>query len=181
MAYEPIKDDTKEQYVKIWTHYSVAHFTQSQLGKLFSCGVDTVANAIKWASENRAQFKPGVLLEAAKEAVEAKLRELGNDLVRIREKEPVNWNAVIGVEKLIVENRQLLWKLQAVIQDKSIVTVNNVIDNSRVLNARDEMLEELSDGERQQIASRIREVLNRPIGVQERTDGVALVDGTPAV
>jgi len=161
MAYEPIKNETKEQYVKIWTHYSVGHFTQEQLGKLFECSVDTVANALKWAAENRTQFKSIVLAEAAKEAVEAKLRELSNDLLRIKDKEPVYWNAVIGVEKLILENRQLLWKLQAVIQDKSIITVNTTQVN-QVLKARDEATERLSDGERQQLATRIREALNQP-------------------
>ena len=161
MGYEPIKEETKEQYLKIWTHYSVGHFTQEQLAKLFNCSQDTVANAIKWAADNRTQFKAIIMAEAAKEAVEAKLRELSNDLIRIKEKEPVNWNAVIGLEKLILENRQLLWKLQAVIQDKSIITVNNTQVN-QVIKARDEIMEGMNDGERQQVISRIREVFSKP-------------------
>lgn len=162
MAYEPIKDETKELYLKIWTHYSVGHFTQEQLAKLFNCSQDTVANAIKWAAENRTQFKSQVLAEAAKEAVEGKLRELGNDLVRLKEKDNVNWNAAIGLEKLILENRQLLWKLQAVIQDKSIIMVNNTTQVNQVLKARDEIVEGMSDEQRQQVISRVREVLDKP-------------------
>ena len=158
MGYEPIKEETKEQYLKIWTHYSVGHFTQEQLAKLFNCSQDTVANAIKWAADNRTQFKAIIMAEAAKEAVEAKLRELSNDLIRIKEKEPVNWNAVIGLEKLILENRQLLWKLQAVIQDKSIVMVNNTQVN-QVLKARDEIVEGMSDEQRQQVISRVKEII----------------------
>ena len=159
--YEPLKDTTKEEYLKIWTHYAVGHFTQEQLAKLFNCSQDTVANAIKWSVDNRTQFKVIILAEAAKEAVEAKLRELSNDLIRIKEKEPVNWNAAIGLEKLILENRQLLWKLQAVIQDKSIITVNNTQVN-QVLKARDELVEGMNDEQRQQVISRIREVIDKP-------------------
>lgn len=162
MGYEPLKDTTKEEYLKIWTHYAVGHFTQEQLAKLFNCSQDTVANAIKWAADNRTQFKSIILAEAAKEAVEAKLRELSNDLIRIKEKEPVNWNAAIGLEKLILENRQLLWKLQAVIQDKSLVTVNNTTQVSQVIKARDEIAEGMNDVERQQVISRIREVIDKP-------------------
>jgi hypothetical protein len=158
----------------VWAHYSVAHFTQSQLAKLFNCGVDTVANAIKWCAENRTQFKSSVLAESAKEAVEAKLRELGNDLVRIKDKEPVNWNVVIGFEKLILENRQLLWKLQAVMQDKSGVTVNNIIENNQIIKARDELVEGMSDGERQQVLSRIREVLEESNVNQETNAGLRM-------
>jgi len=160
--YEPLKDTTKEEYLKIWTHYSVGHFTQEQLAKLFNCSQDTVANAIKWSADNRTQFKSIILAEAAKEAVEAKLRELSNDLIRIKEKEPVNWNAAIGLEKLILENRQLLWKLQAVIQDKSLVTVNNTTQVNQVIKARDEIVEGMNDAERQQVISRIREVVDKP-------------------
>lgn len=181
MGYEPVKNETQEQYVKIWTHYSVAHFTQPQLAKLFDCGVDTIANAIKWAADNRTQFKSSVLAEAAKEAVEAKLRELGNDLVRIKGKEPINWNAAIGIEKLILENRQLLWKLQVVIQDKSMVTVNNIIQNNQILQARDEMMEAMNNDKRQQIISSIREIINRPDSVQEAADGIVVVSGTSGV
>jgi predicted RNA-binding Zn ribbon-like protein len=159
--YEPLKPETKELYLKIWTHSAVGNFTQEQLAKLFGCSQDTVANAINWAADNRTQFKASVLAEAAKEAVEAKLRELNNDLIRIKEKEPVNWNAAIGIEKLILENRQLLWKLQAVIQDKSIITVNNTTQVNQVLKARDEAMEGLNDAERQEIISRIREVADK--------------------
>ena len=162
MSYEPIKEETKEQYLKIWTHYAVGHFTQEQLAKLFECSQDTVANAIKWSADNRTQFKASLLAEAAKEAVEAKLRELSNDLVRLKEKDQVNWNAVIGLEKLILENRQLLWKLQAVIQDKSNITVNNTTQVNQVIKARDEIVEGMNDAERQQVISRIREVVDKP-------------------
>lgn len=166
MAYEPVKEATKEFYLKVWTHHAVGTFSQAQLAKLFDCDEATVLNAIEWAAKNRTQFKSPVLVESAKEAVEAKLRELGNDLGRIKGKEPVNWNAAIGVEKLIMEYRELLWKLQAVIQDKSIVTVNNIIENNQVLKARDEIMEGMSDGERQQVISRIREVVSRPGNIQ---------------
>ena len=160
MGYEPIKEETKEQYLKIWLNYSVGHLSQEQLAKLFGCSHDTIANAIKWAAEHRAQFDSFILAESAKEALENRLRELKNDLVRIKEASPINWNAVIGINKIIKENEELLWKLQAVIQDRSIVTVNTTQVN-QVLKARDEAVERLTDGERGKLAARIREAIGK--------------------
>jgi len=160
MGYEPIKEETKEQYLKIWLNYSVGHLSREQLATLFSCSHDTVANAIKWAAENRAQFDNYILAESAKESLENRLRELKNDLVRIKEANPINWNAVIGINKIIKENEELLWKLQAVIQDRSIITVNATQVN-QVLKARDEAVERLSDGEREKLAARIRQVIGK--------------------
>src|SRR3989338_5908898 len=166
MGYEPIKEETKEQYLKIWMHYCVGHLSQEQLEKLFECSQDTVANAIKWAAENRAQFNTPILAEAAKESLENRLRELRNDLVRIKESEPVNWNAVIGIHKLIKENEELLWKLQAVIQDRSVITLNTAQIN-QVVQARDEILEGMSDEERQRLISGIRQVIEKQADHQE--------------
>ena len=45
--YDPLKEETKEYYLKIWTHYAVGHFNQEQLAKLFGCSQDTIANAIE--------------------------------------------------------------------------------------------------------------------------------------
>lgn len=160
MGYEPIKEETKEFYLKIWLNFSVGHLSQEQLAKLFECSQDTVANAIKWCAENRVNFSTLVLAESAKESLENRLRELKNDLVRIKESNPINWNAVIGINKLIKENEELLWKLQAVIQDKSFITINSTQIN-QVVKARDEIIEGMSDGERQEIISRIREVVNK--------------------
>ena len=160
MGYEPVKEETKEQYLKIWTNYCVGHLSQDQLAKLFDCSPDTVANAIQWAAENRAQFDSPILAEAAKESLENRLRELRSDLVRIKESQPVNWNAVIGIHKLIKENEELLWRLQAVIQDRSIVTLNATQVN-QVLKARDELLEGMSNEQRQLLISRIREVADQ--------------------
>lgn len=162
MGYEPVKDETKEQYLKIWTHFSVGHLSHEQLAKLFNCSQDTVANAINWAAENRAQFNTPILAEAAKESLENRLRELRNDLVRIKESEPVNWNAVIGMHKLIKENEELLWKLQAVIQDRSVITLNAAQIN-QVVQARDEILEGMNDEERQILISRFREVTDKQV------------------
>ena len=166
MGYEPIKPETQEQYLKIWTHYSVGHFSQEQLAKLFDCSQDTVANAVKWAAENRTQFESPILAEAAKESLENRLRELRSDLVRIKENDPINWNAVIGIHKLIKENEELLWRLQAVIQDRSIVTLNTMQVN-QVLKARDEILEGMSHEQRQMLISRIREVAGEQSDKQE--------------
>ena len=146
--------------MKIWMHYCVGHLSQEQLAKLFDCSQDTVANAIKWAAENRTQFATPVLAEAAKESLENRLRDLRNDLVRIKETEPVNWNAVIGMNKLIKENEELLWKLQAVIQDRSIITLNNSQIN-QVVRARDEIMEGMTDDERQTLISGIRQALTK--------------------
>ena len=161
MAYEPIKESTREQYLKIWTHFAVGHFAKEHLAKLFDCTPETIANAIEWCAENRLQFKSGILAEAAKEAIEARLRELKNDLVRIKESGAINWNWVIGINRLIKENEELLWKLQAVIQDKSSITINTTQVN-QVLKARDEIMEGMSDGDRRQIISRVREVIGKP-------------------
>ena len=156
--YEPVKEETKELYLKIWFHYSVGHLSQEQLGKLFSCSQDTIANAIRWSAENRIQFSAPILAEAAKEAVETRIRELKNDLVRIKESNPINWNCAIGIQKLIQANEELLWKLQAVIQDKTSITINTTQIN-QVLKVRDEAMEKLDDGQRHVLATRIREVL----------------------
>ncbi len=165
MGYEPVKDETKELYLKIWMHYCVGHLSQEQLAKLFDCSQDTIANAINWAAENRAQFATPILGEAAKESLESRLRDLRNDLVRIKESEPVNWNAVIGMHKLIKENEELLWKLQAVIQDRSTITINAAQIN-QVAKARNEILEGMNDEERQALISRIREVTDKPVDDQ---------------
>ena len=167
MSYEPVKDETKELYLKIWVNFSVGHLSQEHLAKLFECSPDTVSNAIKWAADNRTQFASQVLAEAAKEAVEARIRELKNDLVRIKESNAINWNWVIGINKLIKENEELLWRLQAVIQDRSMVTINTTQVN-QVLKARDEVLEGMSDGDRKQVISRIREVIDKPGNDQAR-------------
>lgn len=156
MGYEPIKEETKEEYLKIWTHYSVGHLSQEQLAKLFDRSQDTVANAIKWAADNRAQFDSPILAEAAKESLESRLRDLRSDLIKIKEATPVNWNAVIGIHKIIKDNEELLWRLQCVIQDRSIVTLNSTQVN-QVLKARDELLEGMSNEQRQILISRIRE------------------------
>lgn len=169
MSYEPIKESTKEEYLKIWTHYAVGHFTKEQLAKLFNCTPETITNAIEWCADNRLHFKAIVLAEAAKEAVEARLRELKNDLVRIKESSHINWNWVIGINRLIQENEELLWRLQAVIQDKSMVTINATQVN-QVLKARDEIVERLSDGDRKKVISRVREIIDKPADDQKRPE-----------
>ncbi|MFC1514478.1 hypothetical protein ACFL5X_01080 [Candidatus Omnitrophota bacterium] len=158
MGYEPIKDKTKELYLKIWVNFSVGHLSQDQLAGLFECSTDTVSNAIQWAAENRTQFDSYIMAEAAKEAVESRIRELKNDIVRVKEANAINWNWVIGLNRLIKENEELLWRLQAVIQDRSIVTINTTQVN-QVLKAKDEVAENMSDEERQTVISRIREVI----------------------
>lgn len=168
MGYEPIKQDTKELYTKIWTHYSVGHFTQEQLAALFNCSVDTIANAIKWGANNRVQLPSQVIMEAAKEAVESRIRDLMNDLVRIKTETPINWNAVIGTNKLIKENEELLWKLQGVIQDRSIITINSTQVN-QVSRARDEIIEGMSDEQRAELISRVREITRQQEDLQEGT------------
>jgi len=92
-----------------------------------------------------------------------------NDLVRIKESNAINWNWVIGINKLIKENEELLWRLQAVIQDKSMVTINTTQVN-QVQKARDEMLEGMSDGDRKQIISRVREIIDKPANDQKRPE-----------
>ena len=158
--YEPVKEETKKQYLKIWTHYSVGHLSQQQLAEQFNCSADTITNAIKWAAENRIQFEAPILAEGAKEAIETRLRELKDDLAKIKGNTPVNWNAAVGVYKLIKENEEMLWKLQMVIQDKSMVTINTTQVN-QVLKARDEIREVLNDEKRKELASRIRETISR--------------------
>ena len=124
--YTPIKETTKELYLKIWTHYSVGHFTQKQLAKLFECTEDTIRNAIQWAGNNRLRFENRVLAEAAKEALETRIRELNNDLIRIKTTNPINWNAYVGVNRIITENEKLLWQFQSIIQGGGGVTINNI-------------------------------------------------------
>lgn len=169
MAYEPIKQETKELYTKIWTHYSVGHFTQEQLANLFDCSVDTVSNAIKWGANNRVQLPSQVIVEAAKEAIENRIRELRNDLVRIKEESPVNWNAAIGTNKLIKENEELLWKLQGIVQDRSVITINSTQVN-QLVKVRDEIIEGMNDEQRQKLISSIRTITDGQEHDKERTE-----------
>ena len=123
MGYEPIKEETKEFYLKIWTHFVVGHFNQRQLAQLFQCNEDTIANAVHWCADNRTQFNINILATAAQEAVEARLRELSSDLIKAKETNPTNWNAVIGFYKLIMENEEMLWKFQAIVYDRAIIQI----------------------------------------------------------
>ena len=107
MGYEPLKPETQELYLKIWTHYVVGHFNQRQLAQLFQCSEDTVGSAIHWSAKNRTKFNINILATAAQEAVESRLRELNGDIARAKETNPVNWNAVIGLYKLIQENGKI--------------------------------------------------------------------------
>jgi len=124
----PITDLTKAQYLKIWTHYSVGHFTLKQLTELFGVCDKTVQKAIKWAGNNRLQFPTEVLCESAKEALEVRLRTLASDLTAIKGSTTVNWNAYIGLLRVINENEKLLWQLQSVLAG-SQVTINNINAN----------------------------------------------------
>lgn len=133
---------------------------------MFSCSVDTVSNAIKWGANNRVQLPSQVIMEAAKEAVESRIRESMNDLVRIKAETPINWNAVIGTNKLIKENEELLWRLQGVICDRSIVTINSTQVN-QITQARDEVIEGMSEDERKQLIANIKAVTDR----QENDEG----------
>jgi hypothetical protein len=160
MGYEPIKQETKELYLKIWINYSVGHLSIEQLAKLLQCSHDTIVNAIQWAAENRIQFKSGILAEAAKEALESRVRELKNDLVRIKEATPVNWNAVIGVNRVIKENEELLWKLEAVIPDRSFITINTTQVN-QLAGARDAAMEVLNEEDRLELAGRLRQIIQK--------------------
>ena len=123
MAYEPLKPETQEQYLKIWAHFCIAHFNKRQLAELFQVSEDTVANAIQWSATNRSKFQSFIFAEAAKETLEVRLRELNNDLIRIKESKPVNWNAIIGLHKIIQENEKMLWKFQCLIRDVNIIEV----------------------------------------------------------
>ena len=121
--YEPLKETTKEQYLKIWSHYAIGHLNQEQLAKLFNCSPDRIGNAIRWCARNRIQFSSSILTEAAKEAIENRLQELQNDLIKVRETTPANWNAYIGLQRLIKENEELLWQFQTIMQGKGSITV----------------------------------------------------------
>ena len=58
------------------------------------------------------------------------------------------------------DNEELLWKLQAVIQDKSSITINTIQAN-QVIKARDEIVGRLNDDERREVVTRIREITGK--------------------
>jgi hypothetical protein len=44
-----------------------------------------------------------VVMEAAKESVETRIRELMNDLIRIKQEAPINWNRIANIVRAIEE------------------------------------------------------------------------------
>jgi hypothetical protein len=73
-------------------------------------------------------------------------------------KKLINGNASGKEYEFYLTNRRPnKWK-----QEKSIITVNNTTQVNQVLKARDEILEGMSDEQRKQVISRIREALNKP-------------------
>ena len=124
--YEPVKKETKEQYLRIWTNYAISRLNQHQLAEMFEVSEETISNAINWCAVNRLQFSPGVLLEAAKEAVETKIRELKEDLGRIKDTDQVNWNAAIGIGKLMQDYEEMLWQFQSIIRQKQPIVIDSV-------------------------------------------------------
>ena len=124
MGYQPVKQETQEEYLKIWTEYVITSVSQEQLAVVFGCSTDTVYNALNWVAEHRMQFQPSVLIEVAKETIANKLRGLNSDILKVKEKEPVNWNGIIGLEKLVLCYRDLLWKFQGVVQDRNIIQID---------------------------------------------------------
>lgn len=161
MAYEPLKPETQEQYLKIWTHFCIAHFNKRQLAELFQVSEDTVANAIKWSAINRTKFEPFILAEAAKEALEVRLRDLNNDIVRIKESSPVNWNAIIGLQKIIQENEKMLWKFQCLIRDVNIIDVTPYRPELDFMYRITDELHQKTQEERNAISDILRKSLGR--------------------
>jgi len=141
--YEPITSKAQEQYLKIWTHYAVGRFTLKQLCELFQVTEETVKSAVKWAGSNRLQFPTEVLAESAKEALESRLRTLSTDLTTIKQGTPVNWNAYIGLLRVINDNEKLLWQLQSVLAG-SQVTINNIQANVSIGDQSDKANKTLS-------------------------------------
>lgn len=125
-GYEPKKEETQEFYLKIYAHHAVGRFSQKQISEHFKCSEDTIRNAIQWVINNKIRFDSKTLIEVAKEALETRLRILNNDLIRIKEGNPINWNAYIGVSRLITDNEKLLWQFQSIIQGSGGITINNV-------------------------------------------------------
>jgi len=159
--YEPTKEKTKELYTKIWIYHIVSNQNLTHVAEKFGCSVDTVMNALNYCAEELPQLKTTVLLEGAKESVRVKLRGLEDDITKIKGQSKTNWNAILGLHRLIKEYKELLWKLESVIQDRSIVTINSTQVN-QVLKARDEAEETLSDEERKNLTCRIREAISQP-------------------
>ena len=73
-------------------------------------------------------------------------------------KKLINGNASGKEYEFYLTNRRPnKWK-----QDKNIITVNNTTQVNQILKARDEIVEGMSNEQRQQVISRIREVLGKP-------------------
>ena len=181
MAYEPVKQETRDFYLKIWTHHSVGTFNKPQLAELFQCDDETILNGITWGAKNRTKFKPEVLAEAAMEAYEAKIRECNNDIIRLKAVQPVNWKAVFGLEKIVLEVRDRLHKLQGIVVDRGGMTINNVVASNHLVKVSDELAEGLSDDERRQLAARIREACRRPFTAKQVDTGSGVASGEPSV
>jgi len=124
MGYAPIKQETQEQYLRIWTEYVMTSESQESLAVVFGCSMDTIYNALAWVAGHRTQFKSSVLIEIAKATIENKLRRLNDDLSNLKKKEEINWNWIVGLEKLIFSYMELLWKFQGVLYDRNVIQIN---------------------------------------------------------
>ena len=132
MGYAPVKQETQEQYLKIWAEYVMARESQEKLATVFGCSMDTIYNALAWVAGHRLQFESSVLMEIAKATTESKLRRLEDDISRIKGSEPVGWNSIIGLEKLVFSYAELLWKLNGVIYDRNVIQVSASVPSPEI-------------------------------------------------
>jgi len=117
-----MKPNTKERYYKIYMLYTLAHATEEQIAKQLDVSRATIARAIKWVVDQRLEIDDKTALVSAKDAIKYRLQELREDLKKTRG--DANYNAVIGFQREIRTNEELLLELQSLLVKKIDLTVS---------------------------------------------------------
>jgi len=123
-----MKDDTKQKYFKIYIMYTLAHATEEQIADQLSVCRRTIAKAIKWVTESRMSIPNNQALQIAIDGVRYRMQQLNKDLERQRKKEHPNDNAIIGYQRELKANQELLLKLQSLLVEKVDLTIHEECD-----------------------------------------------------
>lgn len=123
-----MKDETKQKYFKIYIMYTLAHATEEQIAQQLSVCRRTIAKAIKWVVDSRMDIPNDWALQIAVDGVRYRMQQLTEDMNKERKRDNPCLNAVIGFQRALKENQELLLKLQSLLVEKIDLTVHEDVD-----------------------------------------------------